>query len=437
MAYDLVPINREAYQEISKIDPQINEAMANQFFLMTQDAKGKPKLTMKKAGLFYKLDELYRGKHDLETGPVDEKEYDYVKKMLGIKGDNMCVIAKSKLSIDFGNKVKTWTAYGTVTPSNAKGTAFPLELAETRAEIRVIKKATGCGFAIQGEDDETPESMSVDLINNARRQMFALFKALGYADRTKRLELCSEILGCQMDTTEGLTFEQVEIINNYLNKCMDRKNRDSELTVMIGHEELEYIHTALDEHLNKYGVNSEAVINKWRTDNNINVELVNLTLEQANSLISYMEKVIKKKEIEAKAKEETKLKSEGVPEEKFTGPTQSQMKKLFAIVKNTSLGVEDELKKWISAFLGRKIDSFKAENKQVTKDEIALCIGKLEEMEQNKEGIFEEKIIEAEIVTPTTEETVTKVGEQMKQALTPSTDIVDDFFKEMDEEVGF
>ena len=432
MAYDLVPINREAYQEISKIDPQINEAMANQFFLMTQDAKGKPKLTMKKAGLFYKLDELYRGKYSIKTDILEEDEYKRVKAMLGIKADVMCIIAKSILTIKFPDGPQTWSSYGTVTPANSKNSAFPLELAETRAEVRVIKKATGCGFSVIGENDDTVEYLTGDLIDNARRQMFALFKNLGYVDREKRLELCSEILKVKLDTTEGLTFAQVELINNHLNKCMDKRNQPN-IIEMISHVEHEKI-DELYQNIEYYKVDPAAVINRWRSDNDVRVDLHDMTLDEAKSLIAYMEKVIAKKEAEAKTKPvEKPVEKE---EEKFTGPSQAQMKKLFAIVKNTSLGVEDELKKWISAFLGRKIDSFKAENKQVTKDEIALCIGKLEEMEQNKEGIFEE-IIEAEIVTPTTEETVTKVREQMKQALTPSTDIVDDFFKEMDTEVGF
>lgn len=224
-AYALVPLDKAATLAVRNIEPAMPVEMIDQMFHMQINPKtGKFKLVIDKAGLNWKMDQLYRGKYDLKTDVLMGEEYDFIKtNCLGFKKEDRVIICKSELRIEFANgKEKVFTAYGTATPDNVKkGQKHPLELAETRAEKRVLQKATGCGFSAADCDEFLPTTPEIDIkefIEAQRKRMWVLLKDAGYKeeDRAGRIAFVSNCLGRKIDSTKGMTYADYLKVNNTL-----------------------------------------------------------------------------------------------------------------------------------------------------------------------------------------------------------------------------
>ncbi len=224
-AYALVPLDKAATLAVRNIEPAMPVEMIDQMFHMQINPKtGKFKLVIDKAGLNWKMDQLYRGKYDLKTDVLMGEEYDFIKtNCLGFKKEDRVIICKSELRIEVANgKEKVFTAYGTATPDNVKkGQKHPLELAETRAEKRVLQKATGCGFSAADCDEflpTTPEIDTKELIEAQRKRMWVLLKDAGYKeeDRAGRIAFVSNCLGRKIDSTKGMTYADYLKVNETL-----------------------------------------------------------------------------------------------------------------------------------------------------------------------------------------------------------------------------
>ncbi|HNR64685.1 MAG TPA: hypothetical protein PKJ95_00155 [Atribacterota bacterium] len=224
-AYALVPLDKAATLAVRNIEPAMPVEMIDQMFHMQINPKtGKFKLVIDKAGLNWKMDQLYRGKYDLKTDVLMGEEYDFIKtNCLGFKKEDRVIICKSELRIEVANgKEKVFTAYGTATPDNVKkGQKHPLELAETRAEKRVLQKATGCGFSAADCDEflpTTPEIDTKELIEAQRKRMWVLLKDAGYKeeDRSGRISFVSNCLGRKIESTKGMTYADYLKVNNTL-----------------------------------------------------------------------------------------------------------------------------------------------------------------------------------------------------------------------------
>lgn len=227
----LVPLDKNAIDSVRRMEPEMPVDMISQLFHMQPIKEkgketGKFKLVIDKAGLNWKMDKLYRGRYNLKTDIIMGDEYEFIKtQCLGFKKEDRVIICKSTLAIEVAEgKEKTFTAYGTATPANVKkGQKHPLELAETRAEKRVLQKATGCGFSAADNDEFEPIGGSItadteQLKEDQRKKMWAMLRDAGLPDKDRegRLKLISQILNKKIDTTKSLSYADYLNINSAL-----------------------------------------------------------------------------------------------------------------------------------------------------------------------------------------------------------------------------
>jgi len=223
----LVPLDKNAIDSVLRMEPDMPADMVSQLFHMQPIKEkgkdtGKFKLVIDKAGLNWKMDKLYRGRYNLKTDIIMGDEYEFIKtQCLGFKKEDRVIICKSTLAIEVAEgKEKTFTAYGTATPVNVKkGQKHPLELAETRAEKRVLQKATGCGFSAADNDEFEPQaSITADmkqLQEDQRKKMWVLLRDAGYTekDREGRLKVISQILKRKVDSSKSMTYADYLNVN--------------------------------------------------------------------------------------------------------------------------------------------------------------------------------------------------------------------------------
>lgn len=213
----LVPLNDAARNSLQQIEPRLTQAMMDQFFFMSPQKDGKFKLSINKAGLYWKMDDLYRGNYDIETDLVPKEKYELIKASLGFKPEDQVIIMQSTLILHTSNGERKFKAYGTVTPENRKKNKHPLELAETRAEKRVLAKATGCGFSLANNDEGEDLSPEDELREQAKGRFWSLAKEQGYdKDRNNYLNLCTQVLGRPVTTTKTLTYADFSKVNAYM-----------------------------------------------------------------------------------------------------------------------------------------------------------------------------------------------------------------------------
>jgi len=220
--YVLAPIDQKTFTQLSSIEPTIiNQAMANQFFMMKVDKQGNPQFIIKKAGLLWKLDQLHKGNYQLETTIATAQEHVFYKQLYGVPEKAFpFIVCHGTLTLDIWDekiasyKTRVFKDTSIVTSQNFKGNLHPVELAKTRAMKRVIQQAIACGFAVAEEDEENGEVDQEALRKErARKRLMAICNKKGWS-RDKRLEELSKILEREIDTTKNLCWQEFEYLSN-------------------------------------------------------------------------------------------------------------------------------------------------------------------------------------------------------------------------------
>jgi len=236
----LVPLDDKALQSVMKLEKNMDMEQAMQFYHMQPLKNGKFKIVIDKAGLEYKAKEMYADKIDKDCQPVTGEKYFELKQQMGLKKDEYpCVIFECKVAIDKADGTKQRVnAYGSATTMNMKrrksggfANNFFLEQAETRAELRALKKITGCGFSAvptpseEDIDDTDDEAYIQEETEKSRKKMWALLEQIGVKkdDRKTRLDLYRRALGKPVSTSKGFTLNEYNRVNHFLDNLLQEK----------------------------------------------------------------------------------------------------------------------------------------------------------------------------------------------------------------------
>lgn len=213
----LVPLNDDARTSLANIESALNSSMMDQFFMMTIQKNGKPKLSINKAGLYWKADQLFRGKYSVDTEMIIGQKLRDMKEALGYAPDTKgIIIAEATITLYIDGQERRFKGIGTVTPENGKKTKHPMELAETRAEKRALAKMTGCGFGLV-EEENGEEYIKGDIEDPVQKKFFATLKKQGYGERNDYIKLCNLVLKPKViTTTKTLTVAEKEKVISYL-----------------------------------------------------------------------------------------------------------------------------------------------------------------------------------------------------------------------------
>ena len=185
-----------------------NELLIKQFYCQSGE-----QIFIKKAGLLYKMEQKFKGQYSIETSIVSEDEYIRIRKMLNLKENEPCVVITAKVTTPLG----IYTSYGTAHNKNTFNTAYLLEMAETRAELRAIRKATNCGFTSAEELPNEPNQHIEEPVNGKIGICHDLMKQLGLTKETY-LKYISNILEKKINSTKELTTTEIDKVIDKLKK---------------------------------------------------------------------------------------------------------------------------------------------------------------------------------------------------------------------------
>jgi ribosomal protein L12E/L44/L45/RPP1/RPP2 len=204
---------------IQKIYPDMEELLIKQFFY-----KAGTKIAASKDLLFWKMDQKFKDGYSIETDFVSEDVRRMTMRSLGFPENAMFIMMRSIVTMKNGRR---FTAFATVTANNIKGNKHPIELCETRAELRAIRKATGAGFSciedepvIDGDPNPPPLPVITEAYEDNYRNAFKRLQILvreAELTRDEKLDIYSSVAGRRISSSKelsayeiGLAIEKIE-----------------------------------------------------------------------------------------------------------------------------------------------------------------------------------------------------------------------------------
>jgi hypothetical protein len=237
---------------------QQTEGVANKAILQQHYLQSGDQIFIKKAGLLNKLEQKF-GKNgtSVYSEIPTEKEYEMIRKMTGMKPDDIvpCAIMKGIVEVikDGQPTGQKYTSFGTATFYNCNNKGVYPEMAETRAILRAARLATNCGWTSLEEVPETepgaiitnqtppPSTITItqtsptipqkERATKEQKDLYAsLCKDLGFRkDNPGNLnEIVKSVFGRELGSTKNLYKDELQLLINALQKELNEKGKSKE-----------------------------------------------------------------------------------------------------------------------------------------------------------------------------------------------------------------
>lgn len=207
MSTQLVKLNDENIKAIKALEGEGISDLVKQFYLQTDSGQ----IFIKKAGVLFKMNQLFGiGKYSAYTEFLTPDEFKAVKEMAGVEDGKAFAAFRGVVKI--GDQV--YTDIGTAFDPECRNGKY-VEMASTRALLRAMKIATGCGFSSPEEmESEQPQKQ------NGNGLSFSEIISQSKLSQEKILEIATKELGTPVTTLKQLdkgSLKKIVIaIQNYI-----------------------------------------------------------------------------------------------------------------------------------------------------------------------------------------------------------------------------
>uniref|UniRef100_A0A6M3JRG0 Uncharacterized protein n=1 Tax=viral metagenome TaxID=1070528 RepID=A0A6M3JRG0_9ZZZZ len=215
----LAPVGQNEISALQKVWPDMDELLIKQFFY-----KAGNKIGASADLIYYVLDKRFPNKYSLETRRITGKEREEIMSDLKVPKDTLFLAMEAELLIYDNHPYppRKFTGTGTVTAANIKGNKHPVELCETRAETRAIKKAIGRGFRWEVNEDISANDIMQSQSPSTHDHYFEeeykrLFKHLQILvkdyniSREQKLEIYSSVAGRKVESSKELSGWEISL----------------------------------------------------------------------------------------------------------------------------------------------------------------------------------------------------------------------------------
>lgn len=215
----LAPVGQNEISALQKVWPDMDELLIKQFFY-----KAGNKIGASADLIYYVLDKRFPNKYSLETKRITGKARDELMSDLKVPKDALFLAMEAELLIYDNHPYppRKFTGTGTVTAANIKGNKHPVELCETRAETRAIKKAIGRGFRWEVNEDISANDIMQSQSPSTHEHYFEeeykrLFKHLQILvkdyniSREDKLDIYSSVAGRKVDSSKDLSGWEISL----------------------------------------------------------------------------------------------------------------------------------------------------------------------------------------------------------------------------------
>lgn len=215
----LAPVGQNEISALQKVWPDMDELLIKQFFY-----KAGNKIGASADLIYYVLDKRFPNKYSLETKRITGKARDELMSDLKVPKDALFLAMEAELLIYDNHPYppRKFTGTGTVTAANIKGNKHPVELCETRAETRAIKKAIGRGFRwevnedisandiMQSQEPSVPNHYFEEEYNRLFKHLQILVKDYDIS-REKKLDIYSSVAGRKVESSKELSGWEISL----------------------------------------------------------------------------------------------------------------------------------------------------------------------------------------------------------------------------------